>query len=351
MKNILFACISALIILSLPSCGSRLKQITFLKSADITLPDHIQTIGTLDRSKPKKQLLNALEGLITGEGLFQDRDGRSKSIAGFTNIISATPRFTIRPILQEMETDNASKNFSTPLTWEEVDKLCQTYGVDAIAALEVYDSDAFTTPSNYIKETKDADGNIRKTTVYRAERSIDVKTGFRLYDPKQRMILDEFITRHLGQDVGEASNANDAVRNLGSPVNQINIAAQISGEQYARRIAPLEVREGRVLYTKAHFDKHERKTAKKALNKNDWNTCISIWKEAANNPDTKPKIAAKASHNLAVASEYQGNLSLALQYAEMVQKKYDKHYSTGYAIQLRQRINDQQRLNDQMKSK
>ncbi|HNE49334.1 MAG TPA: hypothetical protein PK806_09125, partial [Saprospiraceae bacterium] len=86
----------------LGSCSSHTTAIRALKPATITLPDHIQSIGTIDRSMPEKGFSGILEGALTGEQIGQDKRGRQAAIEGFAKTLTQTPRFSIRPIATEL---------------------------------------------------------------------------------------------------------------------------------------------------------------------------------------------------------------------------------------------------------
>jgi hypothetical protein len=58
-----------------------------LQPADMIVPDHIQTIVTVDRSKPEKGFNNFLEGLVTGEDIAQDREGRKVALESLTDAL------------------------------------------------------------------------------------------------------------------------------------------------------------------------------------------------------------------------------------------------------------------------
>ena len=67
--------------ISLSACMSS-TSLQVLKPADITLPEHIQKIAVANRSLPSKKNVfgNVLEGLLTGEGIFMDREGSADCV-------------------------------------------------------------------------------------------------------------------------------------------------------------------------------------------------------------------------------------------------------------------------------
>ncbi len=84
------------IVCILGGCTSGIN-LPVLKPADITLPADIEKFTLVNRTKPNKknQLWNVVEGVLTGEGVFADREGADQCLSGLMQIMQRTPRYTI----------------------------------------------------------------------------------------------------------------------------------------------------------------------------------------------------------------------------------------------------------------
>ena len=98
--------------------GSCMKntRLQVLQPAVLTVPDHINTIALVDRSKPSNGWLNVLEGIFTGEAIGQDRRSREEAVHGLTNALTRTPRFQVKNTGIEMTGSKAGNNL--PVRWE-----------------------------------------------------------------------------------------------------------------------------------------------------------------------------------------------------------------------------------------
>jgi len=91
----------------------------------------------------------------------------------------------------------------------------------------------------------------------------------------------------------------------------------------------------------------EFKNAKYSVKASDWDAAKEIWNKYINDPD--PKIASYALYNMALASEIEGDLDAAYDWAKKSYNKTHSQSSYYYMQQLKNRINDQHTLQQQMK--
>lgn len=339
-----------LLAIAFSACNRHTTSIRALKPATITVPDHIQAIGTIDRSMPESGFKNILEGVFTGEEIGQDKRGRKAAIAGFSKVLSQTPRFTIREIKAELTGSKDGSVMTKPMSWAEIDQLCKTYQVDAIAALELFDSDQYFSSSTRSESYKDNDGKEQSRTRYYTDRKMEVRTGFRLYDNVNRVVIDEFVTEANKSDSGDGLTETDARNNLRNVFDQVKEVGNTSGGIYAHRIAPLYVSIKRKFAKKVPTNKDAHQKALDAVKAKDWNKAAEIWNTMAtssSNVETK----AAAAYNMAIICEVQGKLDLALEWANKACHSYNYKKAASYIQQLKQRKADSQKLEIQMKSR
>ena len=318
-----------------------------LQPADMRIPDHINVIATIDRSKPSSGFVNVLEGLFTGESIGQDKRGRLRALDGLTHSLTRTPRFQVKPTDVELEGTNAGVNMAEPLSWSEIESICQRYGSDAVLAIENYDTDALVNTSSYLEKYKDKQGVERTRTKWRAVANLDVTIGWRLYDPKTRIIEDEFSV-HLDESYSSNGDQESQARNnLPDPVYRSFELSYRAGQRYGMRIAPVFVNVSRSFYSKAKgFYKENMKEAARLAGAGKWDEASEIWTDLVSRADQKT--AGRAAHNLAVASERMGRLQEALEWAEKAWTQYGNKSSRNYIGVLNQRINDDRKVRSQL---
>ncbi|MCB0633625.1 MAG: hypothetical protein KDD15_28020, partial [Lewinella sp.] len=177
MKNKLTIPLFGLLILLFGSSCKTTTKIDVLQPAAFAVPSHIETIVTIDRSKPGKGFLNFLEGMITGENIGQDKRGRENALRGVTDALTRTPRFQVRSSSVELTGSNAGDRMIEPLPWSEIQRIAGQYDADAVLAIEKFDSDQNTsTRSRQVKRKKD--GQEYTETVYDSKITMNIRIGW-----------------------------------------------------------------------------------------------------------------------------------------------------------------------------
>lgn len=336
----------------LSSC-MRSTSLTVLQPAQFKVPEHITKVAVVDRSKPSNGWLNALEGLFTGEAIGQDRRSREEAVAGLTNALTRTPRFTVVRTGIEMSGSKAGVNLPPPLEWREIERICSEYNADAVATIESFDSDNATNTRRVDERKKDKNGKPYTETRFDSRQRTGVRMGWRLYDPKTRVILDEFTTDDYLERNASGRTERDAVGRLPSQVSVTRDVAYNVGLEYGARIAPTYVRVGRQYYAKAKGYKTQMKQATRYAQGGDWEKAANIWKniEPRAKAGDNRKAAGRAAFNMAVAAEKNGNLDIALDWAQKAWNDYGNKKARNYIYTIKQRQNDARKLEYQMPGK
>ena len=107
----------------------------------ISLPDHIESIAIIDRSEREKKIINVIEGGITGEGIGQDDIASKMCLKGINDQLKNSNRYKIVRTNIQMRGKDAPMDFAHPLHWKFIEKICNENNVDAILALEYFDTD------------------------------------------------------------------------------------------------------------------------------------------------------------------------------------------------------------------
>ena len=102
-------------------------------------------------------------------------------------------RFTEVKTLKDIDFRTSRlENFPTPLSWEIVDQICNETGTDALFSLEKFDTDTRVSYSANQVEIETPVGKIPGIE-HQADMETTVKTGWRIYDPAGKNILDEYV--------------------------------------------------------------------------------------------------------------------------------------------------------------
>lgn len=346
-NNILYPAVGLILILLWPACTTTTK-IDVLQPAAFAVPSHIETVVTIDRSKPGKGFLNFLESMVTGESLGQDKRGRENALRGVADALTRTPRFQVKSSSVEFTGSNAGDRMIEPLPWSDIEQIAAQYDADAVLAIERYDTDQ-SSSSRSRQVTRKKDGQEYTETVYDARSEIRVHVGWRLYDPERRVIVDEFEVTEGGNDSATGDTEEQAMRRLTSPLDMARDISFEAGVLYGMRIAPVWVTVDRQFYTTGKKDDKEvMQRAARYAKANQWDEAAAIWRQLINNPADR-KTAGKAAHNMAVASERAGHLESALDWANKAYTEFGNKNSRTYARDLQWRIEDAKRVEEQLR--
>lgn len=339
-KTIIF---SAFIAIILVSCKTSYISVDVLKPAHITVPTDIQTIVVANRYLPKKdeQVGNVVEGLFSGESMFMDRDASYRCIEGVGNYLAQQPRYKVVKTNREFY-GTGGRSYPPLLSWHQVEEVCNATGADALITLDVFDSDFRFDVDKQERRRKENDRTITYI-VYQADLDVSVTAGWRIYDYKNKRVIDQSTFTDHKYWNAEGDNEQQAKGRLPRKENAINEAGFYAGQQFAARISPVWVTVSRKYYTKGNDDFID---AKYAVRINDWKKAIEHWKKYTEDPD--PKIAGYACYNMALASEVTGSLQTALDWASKAYNDYHLKTAGSYMNILKQRIKDQERLKKQL---
>ena len=317
-----------------------------MKPADITIPEHLKKIVIADRTFPEKdnKVVNVLEGLFTGEGLFSDRMGAEECLQGLRQSMTSTDRFSaIIPGGLDLRGTGTAK-MPDPLPWDTVVKICDQNQADGLIVLEAFDSDCSVFFKTKSTTSKDGQGKEVVVNEVAGNMDIDVVTGWRFYDAQKRIIADSYEwTDHQGY-TGQGPSEKEAVKKLPGKRDAIMRTGTHAGNSYGVRISPQWVNVTRMYFTSGN---DQFKKAARLARVKDWNGAAEIWKKEAYGADKK--LAGRACYNMALASEVNGNLDAAAEWANKSYKEHGNKKAPAYIAILYHRIEDQKRLDRQMK--
>jgi hypothetical protein len=326
------------------SCKTRQLYINVTVPAPVTLPSYVKTVGVINRSIPtdKTKKLDDIDKALTLEGVNLDKDGAMASVAGVSEELLANTRFEAVKVLDNIDFRTpALADFPTPLNWDIVDRICRETETDALFALEKFDTDSHLNLSANKVDVKTPLGMIPGIET-QADMQTLVNTGWRIYDPSSKTILDEYSINESVTSTGRGINPLNAVAALTGRKEAVNQVSKQAGQSYALRIIPYGVRVWRDYYVKGT---ENFKIARRKAETGKWDEAGKLWEKETKNPSST--IAGRAAYNMAIINEINGDLGSALSWAQKSYEDYNNKPALDYVRILEYRQSQLDILSDQ----
>lgn len=321
-------------IIILTSCKTNQLYLNVVEPAPVTIPQDVKKVGIINRYLPtdESKVIDAIDRTLSLEGKNLDKDGAIESIKGLKEELSANERFTEVRTIDDIKFKTPTLTlFPAPLTWDIVDMICKEESVDALFALEKYDTDTRVNYSTSKREVKTPLGTV-PAIEHHANMETIVKTGWRIYYPAGKAILDEYIYNDAINFSGSGINPLVAAAALIGRKDAVNQVSNKAGRGYAVRILPYEIRVTRDYYVKGTDN---FKVAKRRAQMGKWNEAAELWEKETDNP--KGKIAARACYNMAIINEINGDLDAAIKWAQRSYEDYNNKLALHYSRILENR--------------
>ena len=343
----LFASIATLCMLS--SCNSsRIVSFEVTRPAEISLPAEANTILLVDRTKPGNEILNTIEGLLTGELPGSDKVAAQEALMSMKNKLDYSPKFKVKILPGRLIGNSIDASFPQAMNWNAINELCVSNQADIVVCLEVFDSNFIVTNGKRIKKKFTGEGTNKHEIEYNeyfAKGVGNVKIGIRTYFNKNKTIVDQQMINKNNSWEGAGSTPMDALQLLISKSNANKYLANNVGEEYAYKISPLPVTISRYFCSKSkHSDEVE--TGSRYADVAKWDEAIDVWKRGLSKAGKKD--SGILSYNIAVAYEVLGEYGTALSWAQDSYTKYGNKNGRDYVQSLQWRIEEEASLKQQM---
>lgn len=330
--------------LAITSCNTAKVNLQVLVPADISVPSHIKKVVVANRSLPEKKetAVNILEGFISGESILADREASSQCIKSLVKELNSNPRYEAMLKDDDELRGTGTRQFPEPLNFEKVISICKQYGADGLIVLETFDSNLDLNVGTEQEKKKEGDKEVTVTN-YISNLRINVNSGWRIYDPVNFRIVDQnqFVDeKHWS---GKGDTEKKARRDLPSKRAAINESGAYSGMRYGKRISPNWKWVSREYYVRKHAS---FKVAQQYVKKDQWDKAAELWNAMSKEKD--PKTAGRACYNMALANEMEGNLDVAINWAEKAYTQYNIKAAKSYIKILKTRLRQQDKINEQM---
>ncbi|MBT8204951.1 MAG: hypothetical protein KJO20_06210 [Eudoraea sp.] len=334
-------------LLSLLGCNTA-KQIAIavVEPAPVSLDRTIKRIGVVnmhltDNTQKSK---TGMDLLISRDDDFLKEKGTDAAIEGLFKNLNQDPRFDAVVLLQaESAIVRDQEGRPDETSWKMIQALCERHNLDAIFALAYYHADTEIT----LKKSKIHQRDLMRLEVDKKGHELTLETlienGWRIYDPFQKEVLDEFTFKEQLTARARGSSPLRAYHAIGSRQDSLVLKSRITGEAYGSRLRPYKS----TIYRSYHAAGTDNFiSAKERVEEKDWEGAVSLWKKELSND--KVKFRAMACHNLAVVHEAMENLEEALVWALKSDEYLSSKTSRLYIDELEDRISQNHLVNEQL---
>ncbi|MBD3638464.1 MAG: hypothetical protein HUJ25_14020 [Crocinitomicaceae bacterium] len=319
------------VLLGVTACKQKV-YLTVYEPAAVFLEKEYETVGVINRtySSGATKVLDVVDNALTLEGNL-DHKGSKSAVTGLYDQLTVNERFKRVVMLDSMTVkDGGIDIFPAQLEWDEVQRICDENQVQLLFVLEVFDTDTKVdvTPGTTTKNTP-----LGQVTVPTSDATMTtkIKTGWRIYDPKNKWVRDEFWLQDRMVQRGRGT-----VQTFGTLAKRGQAVTQLSmqiGRFYAGRVENQAFRVWRNYFKSGS---RNLRTAKRMSEVGDWDGAAQLWEEDTKSP--KRKVAGRACYNMAIYAEINGDLYGALEWAQKSYSKYGNREAKNYANILRRRV-------------
>lgn len=316
-----------------------------LEPAPVHLSKDIARIGIINRSLPSEgnKQIDQIDKILSAEGLNLDRKGSETAISALYNELVRDSRFEeVKMITDAEEVRKGLGVFPAALSWETVEALCEANGVDALFSLAFYDTDTKASYEMTTAQLPNSFGIKVNVPAHKVSLNTRISNGWRIYDPKNRAVLDEFTFNEHIVSVGKGINPVKAVEAVLGRNEAVMQYSQNMGSAYGLRLLPYKLRVTRNYFVRGTDN---FVIGKRRAQTGDWDGAAKLWEQELASPN--PKIAGRACYNMAIINEINGDLGTAMDWASKSYTDYRIKDALRYLNTLKYRYAQNQALEQQ----
>ena len=322
------------------ACKTNLVYISVKVPAPVTVPASVKTAAILNRSIPGEDTkLNNVHRVLSGQTIAMLKEGSAAAVSGLKEALTDNNRFDQVKILEGIKTNTPGAGiFPSPLSWDEAAALCRTAQAELLFALELFDTDLKVNP-NSAPDLSTPSSTIASVLTTDVSFTTTVRTGWRIYDPKAKKMIDEDSFNRSFTFTGNAITAAQTAEVLIGRKETIKKTANEIGRDYAQQIMPYWLRVSRDYFVKGNSN---FKKATRMARAGNWDSAAEVWKRETTNP--KNKIAGRACYNMAIIGEIDGDIDTAITWAQKSYEEHNNKTALRYLRILKDRKLEMQRL-------
>ena len=318
-SNAVIRVLTLVIFFILFSCGVTHKvSVPVWEPAPVDLANEIKRIGILNQSlnTQSTESLTGLEAWVAYSDEELSESAKNAALKALHKELLRDSRFDTVIVMSE-QNDIGSLSFSdhNTIPWEKMISLCQEFNVDAIFALAHHETDTELS----IKKAKIKQKDLVRDNYTIRGNQIKLETlienGWRIYDPYNKLILDEIMINNQIVSRGEGEDPYQAFESIVDRKDSVIVAGENAGTQFGSRLNPYAETIWRSYYIKgsSNLEKADSLARVEA-----WKDAAKLWEKDLSHPS--PKIRGRAYFNMAVVNELHGDLESARDWAA---KSYD----------------------------
>ena len=342
---------SILLLLALPfffSCSStNYLTLSVNEPAPVYVPPTLKKVGLLDQSLPADgtKKLDVFDKIFSLEERNLDKDGAEAALTSLSDELLKNNRFSDVRILHDASVKSPGMGiFPAPLSWDKVQQICYDNQVDVLFVLSFYDTDSRIEYAAIPVELTGPLGVKIPAIEQQATMYTLIKAGWRIYDPVNKIICDEYITNDEVVLSGRGLNPMKAAQAIIGRKPAVIEQSMRMGQNYAYRILPYSIRVRRTYYVRGT---NNFTIGKRRAQTGNWDGAAELWLKDTEHP--KSKIAGRAAYNMAIINEINGDLNKAVEWASKSYTDYNNKLALSYIKVLKNRLyrNEQLRLQNQ----
>jgi hypothetical protein len=337
-----------ILLVFISSCSSFIEMnVTLLEPGGIALRPEINTLALVNRALPtdKDKKKDRLEAVLTMEGINEDKQCRQQMLEALSSTLQQSPRLRGKLTGIDYFGNSSGTTFPPPLGWDTINQICKDNNVDALVALETFDSDCIITHATGNVQVNNEFGIPIPTVTFYATQKIIIKAGFRIYDPQYKTIVDQYTFSYWRTYNSQANSLGEAISALVGRQLAVNQTSYDAGNYYEKHISPSWMNERRHLFKRA--GNSPLAVGSRMAIVGSWQDAAENWKETLKTSRSK-KDCGRAAYNLALAAEIKGDLVEAKDWISKSYGIYNNREAPYYQNTLNRRYNDLMKLNQQM---
>jgi hypothetical protein len=307
------------------------------KPPEVFLPESIQSIAILNRTggMQNQEIDSIMDGVFSGEGDYTTYLGAQQAVLGAIDNLEYSEEYAKIEQINLNFVEPSLGDMPDPIDWILIEEIAARTQAGVVIVLEYFEHVNYTDFTTYMQKKRESKNqiwtnrivyNLQTTEKFVAQLKVFASAGWRLYYPKERIILDTYVTRDSLLWEADGRYLEEAEANLPNKSRAVEETGFFMGENYVTRIISGWETVQRQFY-KPILNK-EFKGLSKYLKMRRWGELEDRWKAATQSSNEKSR--GKAHYNLAVLYEMDGDISAALQQAQLAAKLYPSKTTIGY---------------------
>lgn len=331
--KILYIAIITLFIVS--SCKTNYVYINATNPAPVTVSPIIKSVALLNRAIPSddNKAVNTVHQATTGQTKELIKAASNECLRGLKDELIHYKKFdTIKTINDLDLRTSAIGSFPSPLSWPEAENIAAKNNVDLLFVLELFDTDIKVVPLTAPPKINNPMDVVNAVVNAQANITTTVKTGWRVYDVRNKRIIDQY---PMVDNLTVTANVTNIVNTTEAMMNRKEAIKQSSynlGNYYIDRILPHYVKVTREYYVKGSSN---LKTATRKARTSNWDGAGELWLK--DTKSSKRKVASRAHYNMAILNEINGDMDKAIEWAQKSYENYGNKLALQYVTNLRYR--------------